>query len=94
MELIRCRVLEELVYERHTTRMTCVVRVSTPTRLGGVPGSPVLSLFECDGVQDMEMSCDVETERVCIPVELPTPVLSKVLIVGGWDAKRRLWIPA
>jgi N-acetylneuraminic acid mutarotase len=83
LELIRRRELEELSYERHTTTMVCVVHAGIPTRLDGVPGSPELSLFGCDGVQDMKMLCAVETERLCIPVEPPAPVLSKVLVVGG-----------
>ena len=35
----------------------------------------------------MKMSCAVETERVCISVEPPATILSKVLVVGGRSAR-------
>jgi len=78
-ELNRRRAIEELYFEQTTTSKWFVVQVGVPSRLGGVPGSPVVSFYAGDGVVDVTSLDEVTTAQRGVPVAalIPDPIEGK-----------------
>jgi len=80
-ELNRRRAIEKLSIEQKKTHKWFVVQAGNPTRLLGVPGSPLVCWYDERGVINMKSLDEVVTKEQSVPAvrSLPDPIEGKVI---------------